>query len=212
MKLRLRRYWGASQRFSARIVTWRGWRGIAAAFRKAEVWSAVAAIGALGAAYMSYQQQVLTARLSIRPELLITDWETTIREPDKFSTAKFRTVENIGVGPAFNVSAFFVREKGRDPPEVEGCGISPFQVPVIRAGGKAAVEGSCFVRFPTRADGHPRMKVFRLDMYYSDSAGTRYCTSYELLLTEAAMGTIGEKLAPGLDVFTRRTGLFRECR
>jgi hypothetical protein len=165
---------------------------------------------------MSYRQQVDSARAAIRPELILSGWQATTKDPRQYSNVTFDEIENVGVAPAFNVmitGVLTTKKRGNDPLQ-EFCSVEPARTSILRQSEKRSVDVQCNVLLPApispKALPDLRMAPLEINVLFSDSAGTRYCTTYEMLLSTGLMSG-AEVVTPGLDISIRRTGLYRRC-
>ncbi len=169
----------------------------------AAVWSALAAIFAAISSFLIFLTQRENLRASVRPELILTDWE---RHGEGEGDAArevlcFRNIRNVGRGAAMHVHLNL--DLSSDPPI---AALGTISRPIRAPGDVSQVDAQISLWWKNVAP-QKGMKFLhiKLVIFCWDTVGNRYETRYSLLVVELRENVlVQDPIAPGVSLYSRR--------
>ena len=163
-------------------------------------WSAIAATFAAISSFLIYLIQRGNLKESVRPELVLTDWERRT-EGDGDAAHEvlcFRSIRNVGRGAAMHVNVHMV--KIDDPPTAI---LSTVSHSILAPNEESSVEGRILLWWKNvEPKGHGiKYLPINLRMYCWDTRGTRYEIRYNLMVMSRehfGVGADSGEIAPGV--------------
>ncbi len=148
----------------------------------AAAWSAVAAICAAASSFMIFLIQRGNLRASVRPELVLTDWERHVEgEGDAAREVLcFRNIRNVGRGVAMHVNLNL--DWSGDPPT---AALGTISRPILAPGEVDQVDAQIYLFWKNVAPQKgTKFLHIKLVIFCLDSVGNRYETRHHLLVVE----------------------------
>jgi hypothetical protein len=148
----------------------------------AAIWSAVAAIFAAISSFLIFLIQRENLRASVRPELILTDWERHVEgEGDAAREVLcFRNIRNVGRGAAMHVNLNLAFSG--DPPT---AALGTISRPILAPGDVSQVDAQISLWWQNVAPQQgTKFLHIKLVIFNWDSVGNRYETRYGLLVVE----------------------------
>ncbi len=166
----------------------------------AAVWSAVAAIFAAASSFMIFLIQRGNLRASVRPELVLTDWERHVEGEGDAAREVLcvRNIRNVGRGAAMHV--FINLDRSGDPPTAT---LGTISRPIVAPDGVSQIDAQISLWWQNVAP-FKGMKLLhiKLVIFCWDSRGRRYETRYSLLVVELSenvtVAWTTDTIAPGV--------------
>ena len=143
-----------------------------------------------------------TAQTSIRPEVVVSDWQYSFKEG--FGNLKSITIVNVGRGPAMHIRA----EMTGEPKTGATFGVSSYHVPIVPQGEQKILDFTGVIDFGDAATlGYGiKFRFVLITIACRDIDGHEYTILYKLMATNADYPewTGFDKLVPGLYLVTRK--------
>jgi len=169
----------------------------------AAFWSAVAAFFAAASSFMIFLVQRRNLRESVRPELVLTDWERRAdgTENPGHETLCFRNIRNVGRGAAMHVRVNLVLPGDR-PPATLGTISRTILAPSESSRINAQI--TLFWQNAKLVEDSKYLPI-TVAIYCLDTVGNRYETRYGLLVTELPeQAGVHDTIVPGVMLHARR--------
>ncbi len=169
----------------------------------AAVWSAVAAIFAAASSFMIFLVQRGNLLESVRPELVLTDWERYVEgEGDAAREVLcFRNIRNVGRGAAMHIMINLGRSG--DPPT---AALGTISRPILAPDEESQIDAQISLWWKNVAPlKGTKFLHINLVIFCWDSRGRRHETRYSLLVVELRENVIvADPIAPGVTLGSRR--------
>jgi hypothetical protein len=143
---------------------------------------------------------------TVRPELVLVEWTRSIgREEDATrDVISFRTIKNVGRGPALNV---FLNASNavRDPAKAM---VTTKRLPILAASEANDLNGEIKLWWKNVVPGKDQIKLIPISIIIHcwDSRGMRHETRYNLMASESTqMLNPVDEIAPGVFLLSRTT-------
>ncbi len=169
----------------------------------AAAWSAAAAIFAAASSFMIFLIQRGNLLESVRPELVLTDWERRVEGEGAAAreVRYFRNIRNVGRGAAMHVR---INLNWSGDPTTAALGTISRPILAPDEGSQIDAEISLWWQnvAPHKAG---RLIPINLVIFCWDSRGRRYETRYSLLVVELRENVgVQDPIAPGVMLHSRR--------
>ncbi len=148
----------------------------------AAAWSAVAAIFAAASSFMIFLIQRGNLRASVRPELVLTDWERHVegKGAAALEVLCFRNIRNVGRGAAMHV--IINLDRSGDPPT---AALGTISRPILAPYEESQIDAQIYLFWKNVAPQKgTKFLHIKLVIFCLDSVGNRYETRHHLLLVE----------------------------
>lgn len=167
-------------------------------------WSAVAAVCSALTALTVARIQFANRRDGARPELVLDGWSrhSPAEGAEGPDIIAFRTIRNVGRGPAIPVIVNCSREEGGFPL----ASMSTIQLPILAPGESVEVDARILIWWknvkPDESGG--RWLPLCIDIFSFDTIGLRHHTTYRPLVVPIRQPMTSE-VAPGVGLMSRDT-------
>ena len=168
----------------------------------AAVWSAVAAIFAAASSFMIFRIQRGNLLESVRPELVLTDWERNVEGEGAAAREVLciRNIKNVGRGSAMHVRIDL--DRAVIPPT---DALGTISRPILAPGEESQIDAQISLwwqNVTARKEG--KSIPINLVIFCWDSRGRRYETRYILLVVEVRGNVlVADPIAPGVMLHSR---------